>query len=163
MVVCHTPHMHEGVIQNQQGKSFQVLVGWGAELWGFDVKDGRYTVGYASCALLDGTTLRLDDLYIRDVNDFDKIVGPVEIGIQRHRHGRLRGYRGSGLGTAFLTFIVEIARRQGIQRIEGTVHPDRSEDSERLLRWYQKMGFTIKPADKTKLATSIAEFELVLG
>ena len=159
---CDTSGVTEAIIHDRRGKSFQVEYDLDETWLDVHLYDGEISVGYARCLMQTVGSLRIEDLLIYDDKHFDDF-SRWRFWFQRHVFGQLQGYRNHGLGTALLGFIVETARRQGLKRIEGSARPERPEDAEALLRWYRRMGFTIKPADKTKLATSIAEIELVLG
>jgi GNAT superfamily N-acetyltransferase len=154
--------MNEAIIHDRRGKSFRVEYDVDAVWLDFHLYDGGISIGYARCRMQALCSLRIVDLLIYDDVHFESH-SRWRFWFHRHVLGCLRGYRNHGLGTAFLNFILADARQRGFKRIEGSAHPDRPEHAEALLRWYRRMGFTIKPADKTKLVTSLAELELVLA
>lgn len=154
--------MGTGIIQDRRGKSFRIEWDMEDDSLNFWLTDERISIGYAHCMIQGKVFLRLEDIIIYDDHNFTHRP-KWKLWIDRNLLGKLRGYRNQGLGTSFLQFVISIAKQMGIRRIEGSAHPDRPEDAEALLRWYRRMGFTIKPADKTKLVTSIAELEMVLG
>ena len=128
----------------------------------FDLKDAGFPIGFSNCSVLEDNSIRIDDLIIYPDDTFDDWYGWTKRWIQRHVHDRLWHYRNNGLGTAFLKLILDEARRKKVERIEGSVCPERPEDGERLLDWYRRMGFAILPPRQHERIEPIADIEMAL-
>ncbi len=70
-------------------------------------------------------------------------------------------YRQQGLGTGLLQALLDWAKAQGVQSIQGTVYQPDIENNPKLLQWYQRQGFQALPPDEAPLdAIAIIHFQV---
>lgn len=58
-------------------------------------------------------------------------------------------YKGRGLGSAMLNYIIASARKMGISEIRGWINGDDLEATPYLLEFYRKHGFTVNDSNLT--------------
>lgn len=116
----------------------------------FNIKFGRCQVGYLNYSFEGDGVLNLDDLHIEDAAtsppwfllDFIFIGGSFP-----PLRWRTKNFRGRGIGTAMIEFLVDYARANSIKRIEGEVKPHDFKDNPDLPDWYRRRGFTVTAGD----------------
>lgn len=54
-------------------------------------------------------------------------------------------YRGRGLGSTLMSFLIRYAGSHGFQVLYGNVYQQDLENNPKLLHWYQKHGFQLRP------------------
>ena len=96
-------------------------------------------------------------LEIKDIAIANEVSPPPPLWVQRLKlpwRPQPINYRGQGLGSALLSYLIEHARTQGFASLWGEVFRPDVENTPKLLDWYQKHGFEIRPttcADKPDL------------
>lgn len=153
------------VIYDREGREYRVIESdCGSENFRrFNIKFGRYQVGYINYSFEGSEVLHLDDLHIEDAAisppwfflDFIFIGGSFP-----PQRWRTKSFRGRGIGTAIIDFLVNYARANSIIRIEGEVKPHDFKDNPDLPDWYRRRGFIVTASDKK--SAWIAKISLVL-
>lgn len=130
----------------------------------FNIKSGRCQVGYLNYSFEGDGVLHLDDLHIEDAAisppwfflDFIFIGGSFP-----PLRWRTKNFRGCGIGTAMIEYLVNYARVNSITRIEGEVKPHDFKDNPDLPEWYRRRGFTVTAGDEK--AAWIAKISLTVS
>lgn len=93
----------------------------------------------------------LETLYLRDIaiaNDaipnFKNIWVTPQKKIIREQLEPIN-YRGRGLGSALMSFLICYAAAHGFQALYGNVYQQDLENNPKLLQWYQRHGFQLRP------------------
>lgn len=93
----------------------------------------------------------LEVLYLRDIAiandaipDLRNIWVTPQKKILQEQPGPVN-YRGRGLGSALMTFLIRYAAGYGFQAIYGNVYQQDLENNPKLLQWYQRHGFQLRP------------------
>lgn len=108
--------------------------------------DSNTFVGEAKCVLESLETLLLGDIWIAN----DVIPEPTSIWAKFFREisryqPKAVSYRAVGLGSVLLKALINHARKSGVQILYGNVYRRDLENNPKLLKWYQKHGFEVKP------------------
>lgn len=124
----------------------------------FNIKFGRCQVGYLNYSFEGDGVLHLDDLHIEDA-----AISPPWFffmgGSFPPLCTRTKNFRGCGIGTAMIEFLVNFARANSIKRIEGEVKLHDFKDNQDLPDWYRRRGFTVTAGDeKTAWIAKISRF-----
>jgi len=136
----------DGVISDGGGHSYRLRISESLRFWRIKVFDGNVRVGYANCTLTN-KILTLADLHVAT-----DALRPRR-GISRLLHRfvntprELINYRGRGLGSAVLRFIIQRAVAHGFTEIEGKLSPHDLAANPNLPEWYRRHGFTIIPGE----------------
>ena len=118
-------------------------------------------VGEAKCLPASPTTLLLKDIAIANEAipkpryDWEKLL---------HRIPGWRpqpiNYRGLGLGSALIRYLINYAREEKFQSLKGHVFRADLENNTKLLQWYQNHGFEIIQVDLTDDPDVVARLHL---
>ena len=112
--------INTGSLADKEGRHYQLSIDDADQWWVLKLFDGLCPIGYANC-LYQGKVLFLADLCISDdVPPTGRLACWARMFGLRLRH---KNYRGRGLGSALLGFIIEQARRNGIEHITGKLFP----------------------------------------
>jgi len=132
--------INTGSLADKEGRHYQLSIDDADQWWVLKLFDGLCPIGYANC-LYQGKVLFLADLCISDdVPPTGRLACWARMFGLRLRH---KNYRGRGLGSALLGFIIEQARRNGIEHITGKLFPADLTKNPELPTWYRQRGFHV--------------------
>lgn len=131
-------------LEGKSGKNYQLQFKKATAQWIFKVYSGDTTVADANC-LFFGSKILLGDICVRD-----RARAPLNSLYRRlrafmHLRAAPINYRGRGIGTALLKFIVKAASESGYREIYGNLPVSKRATDSNLKQWYQKQGFTVRP------------------
>lgn len=102
----------------------------------------------------------LGDIKVFDANDGKR--GLLERILHIAGIPRYNGFQNRGIGTALLSRFVELARKNNMKRIYGSVVASDLDDTPSLLQWYVGHCFIILPPDQECIANAKHKIELTL-
>ena len=136
------PEEHLEWIHDKAGRRYRLHISDSSGLWVLKVYDGRVLVAESKCVR------RQDELLVGDLLVFDAAKHPQTplaraLRLLTRRGPRSVNYRGRGLGTALLTFIIERAVAKGLSRLRGNLFPRDLRANPNLPGWYRGFGFAV--------------------
>lgn len=132
--ITHTIYDKSGVAYTIEGHlSPSVLLS-------FVIFEGR-CVGCINWTISDTGVMTIADLTIREPLDIKPLWARVLPFLYRKQPV---SYKGRGLGSAMLNFIIESARAMGVSEINGWITGDDREATPYLPEFYRKHGFMVK-------------------
>lgn len=124
------------LLTNHLGRDYRVVESDDADSWSFRLRtDGYETVAYAFLEKGTDRTLVLADIWVNEAAKEAKAWWNC-FGL-----GRVRSFRGFGLGSALLARVLERAREENFRVIEGRVTSADAGRAPWLLPWYRHFGF----------------------
>lgn len=129
------------LLTNHFGRDYRVVESGDADSWTLRLRtDGYETVAYAFLEKEKERTLVLSDFC---VNEAAKEASAWWNCFAMRR--RVQSFRGLGLGSALLRYLLDRAREEGFLVIEGRVTSDDAGRNPWLLAWYRKFDFLCLP------------------
>ncbi len=129
-------------ISDREGHSYDISISESDPLLLFRLYDRQTLVGEAKFVRESTETVLLGDIAIAN----EVILTPSNYWVAQFR--KISGYkpepinyRGKGLGSALIKFLIHHAHTLGIRHIYGKVAQQDLENNPKLLQWYQDHGF----------------------
>lgn len=124
--------------QDKNGRVYEIDEFRGGELWNFKVTtDGFRPVGYAVCLPCARGELHLADLLIQDELKRPQFAWPWSVLF----HRRPKSLRRSGVGSALLERVLEVARREKYRVVTGKICQRDLCARPWLPEWCSRFGF----------------------
>jgi GNAT superfamily N-acetyltransferase len=122
------------IIHDKQGEGYHVTLDDSADTHYFKIKHHGIPVGQVICHF-DGSVLHLDDIHINDE-------------VVNQAGGVIINYRGRGIGTAMIQFLIRYAKGKAVKRIEGQIKRFDFKNATDLLERYRRWGFEVLMTDQ---------------
>ncbi len=149
---------------DKKGRRYALSIVEGDPLLVMQLHDQQRLVGEAKCLRASPNTLLLKDIAIAN----EVIPHPSHAWV-RFLH-RIPGwqpqpinYRGLGLGSALIRYLIHYARIERFQSLQGQVFQADLENNTKLLQWYQNHGFEIIGVDLADNPDVVARLHLRLS
>lgn len=126
-------------ISDRFGRVYRLTNRTFGRVWKITVWDEAVPVGMALCVRQTQESLLLSDIQVYCSVALPRPWWHVLLRLQPER----RSYRGRGIGTAMLQFIIGQARREAVQEIEGNLLPLCLREMPNLTDWYRGCGFLV--------------------
>ena len=129
--------------------------------WIFDAKWRGLRVGYARC-ILENDRLLIGDFLVKDSQCvpwrfLDKLRCLLHIRCPQ------RNFRGHGIGSKLIDTVISQAQRSSVSEIWGSLTADDIKNTEHLLSFYRRRGFTIRDPDGECLEIATKKIALALS
>lgn len=126
-------------IQDNTGETYSVRFLRSDQLWNIKLFHNGRLIGAADCPVHSAESLLLGNIEI-----FSTAVPPSLMAGDTAPQPPPPDYRGRGLGTLLLNFVITQARLSGFQRITGHLHPQNLADNPALPDWYRRRKFNVR-------------------
>lgn len=148
---------------DKKGRRYTCSIIEGDPLLLFQLHHNQLLVGEAKCLRASPTSLLLKDIAIAN----EAIPNPSHSWLrllQKVLGWRPRpiNYRGQGLGSALIHHVIQYARKEQFQSLQGELFRADLQNNAKLLQWYQKHGFEIIPVNLVDNPDVMANLHLKL-